>query len=90
MSRNRFRDSNSAKGGSTARLDCLDLSSVERCTLEASRELGEVEEDALGSVDGAQVGTSGTADATAGTDALLEGTVLLSVIAVGAEGGVAG
>lgn len=49
--------------------------------MEAGRELREVEGDALGSVDGAKRGSAGAAEAR-----LLKGTVLLGVVAVGAEG----
>jgi hypothetical protein len=66
---------------STAGLDSLDLGSVEASTVEAGRELREVEGNALGSVDGAKRGSAGAAEAR-----LLKGTVLLGVVAVGAEG----
>jgi hypothetical protein len=77
------------KGG-TAGLDGLNLSHVERGAVEAGGQLGGVEVDASGRSDGAQVGTGGTANANVRADGLLEGTVLLGVIAVGAEGAVAG
>lgn len=49
--------------------------------MEAGRELREVEGNALGSVDGAKRGSAGAAES-----GLLKGTVLLGVVAVGAEG----
>lgn len=76
--------------GSTAGLDGLNLSHVERSAVEAGGQLGCVEIDASGRGDGAQIGTGGAANAGARTDRLLEGTVLLGVVAVGAEGAVAG
>lgn len=54
--------------------------------MEASGQLRDVEEEALGGTDGAQVSTGGATNAAVGaTDGLLEGAVLLSVLTVGAE-----
>lgn len=76
--------------GGTAGLDGLNLSHVEGGAVEAGGQLGGVEVDARGRSDGTQVGTGGAANAGARADGLLEGTVLLCVVAVGAEGAVAG
>lgn len=56
--------------------------------MEARRELVAVEGDALGRGDGAELGAGSVADAAAGLDGLAEGTELLGVVPVGAEGGV--
>lgn len=80
-----------AQEGGAAGLDSLNLGEVDRLAAEASRELRNVKEDALGSLDGAKVGARHAADASlAGANRLLEGAVLLSVVAVGTEAGVAG
>ena len=79
----------SEKGGA-AGLDSLNLSNVEGCAVEAGGKLGSVKVDALGGGDGAELSTGSAADACRGADGLLEGAVLLGVVAVGAEGGVAG
>jgi hypothetical protein len=76
--------------GGAARLDSLDLAEVNGGTTEASGKLGDVKEDTSGGRDGAQVGARGAANASLGADGLLEGAVLLGVVAVGAERGVAG
>jgi hypothetical protein len=76
--------------GSAARLDSLNLGHVERLVTEAGRKLREVEEDAVRRLDRAQFGTSGTANAASrSANCLLKRTVLLGVVAVGAEGAVA-
>jgi hypothetical protein len=80
----------SSKLAGAAALNGLNLGNVEGDAAEARGELGEVEEHALGGVDGAELGARGAADAAGGADRLLERTVLLGVVAVGAEGGVAG
>lgn len=57
---------------------------------ESGRKLGEVEEDTLGGIDRAKLGTRGATDASlSAADGLLERTVLLGMVAVGAERGVA-
>lgn len=76
--------------GSAARLDGLDLSSVEGLSVEAGGELRDVKEDPVGGADAAE-GRAGAATHTrVGVDGVLEGTVLLGGVAVGAEAGVAG
>lgn len=76
--------------GGAARLDGLDLGSVQGLSVEAGGELGDVKVDAVGGVDVAE-GRAGTATNTrVGVDGVLEGTVLLGGVAVGAEAGVAG
>lgn len=75
-----WRETHLTEESSAARLDSLDLSSVEGSTVEASRELGNVESDTLRSVDRAQRGCAATTKAR-----LLKRTVLLNVVAVGAE-----
>lgn len=81
---------NSDEVGSAARLDGLDLGEVDGGPAKAGGQLGQVEEVALGGSDGAQFGAGGAADAALGADRLLQRAVLLGVVAVGAEGGVAG
>lgn len=76
--------------GSTARLNCLNLGSAEGRAAEAKRELGDVESNAVGSMNGAKAGARSTADAATSAEGLLEGTVLLGVVTVGAEGVVHG
>lgn len=80
--------SRSAKEGSAAGLDSLNLSHVEGLAAETGRELGAVESDARGGNDGAELVAGRTA--YTGADGALEGTVLLGVVAVGAEAGVLG
>lgn len=75
-----WRETHLTEESSATRLDSLDLSSIEGSTVEASRELGNVEGDTLRSVDRAQRGCAATTKAR-----LLKGTVLLNVVAVGAE-----
>lgn len=76
------------KGG-TARLDGLDLCEVDRGATEAGRQLGHVEEDAVGGLDRAQASTGRATNTTLGEgNRLLEGTVLLGTVTVGAERGV--
>lgn len=76
--------------GGTAGLNGLNLVEGNRVAAEALRELGKVEEDAVGGSDRAKLGTRGAANASLSTaDGLLERTVLLGMVAVGAEGGVA-
>lgn len=77
------------EGGATG-LNGLDLGSTESGTAEARRELRHVESNAVGGMDRAEAGARGTANATFSTNGLLQGTVLLGVVAVGAEGGVCG
>lgn len=80
-----------AQEGGATRLDGLNLGEVDGLAAEAGGELGNVEEDAAGGVDGAEVRAGQAADASvAGADRLLERAVLLGVVAVGAEAGVAG
>jgi hypothetical protein len=78
------------KDGGAARLDGLNFAQVDRLAAEAGRELGDVESNALGREDRAQSVARGAANASVRADGLLEGTVLLSVVTVGAEGGVGG
>lgn len=79
-----------ADHGSTARLDSLNLGHVDWAATESGGKLGEVEEHALGGIDRAKLGTRGTANASlSAADGLLERTVLLGMVAVGAERGVA-
>jgi hypothetical protein len=75
-----WRETHLTEESSAARLDSLDLSSIEGSTMEASRELGNVEGDTLRSVDRAQRGCAAATKAR-----LLKRTVLLNVVAVGAE-----
>jgi hypothetical protein len=65
---------------SAARLDSLDLGSVEGSAVEAGRKLRKVKGNTLGRVDRAQRGSTGTAEAR-----LLKRTMLLDVVTVGAE-----
>lgn len=79
-----------AEHGSTTRLDSLNLGQVDWAATESGGKLGEVEEDALGSLDRAKLGARGTTNAgLSAADGLLERTVLLGMIAVGAERAVA-
>jgi hypothetical protein len=81
-----------AEEGGTARLDGLDLLELDGCPAETGGELGGVEVHAGGCGYGAQ-GRAGSSTDAVGfrvANALLEGTVLLGMVAVGAEGGVAG
>ena len=72
----------------TARLNSLDLGLGERLATEAGGELVAVKVEALGGLDGAKGGAGGATNAGLLTaDGLTEGTVLLGVLAVGAEGG---
>jgi hypothetical protein len=80
-----FPNGVSVPGGCAARLDGLNLSPIDGCTLEAGWQLRSIEKDALWRVDVAQGGGGQGANALAGADALLEGTVLLGVVAVGGE-----
>jgi hypothetical protein len=75
-----WRETDLTEESSAARLDSLDLGSVEGSAVEASRELRNVKGNTLGSVDRAQRGSAGAAEAR-----LLKRTVLLDVVAVGAE-----
>ena len=78
-----------SKGGSTACLNGLDLVGRQNGPMEAGGQLVAVEEDTLGRDDGAEVGTRRAADAAiGGRDSLAQGTKLLCVVAVRAEGGV--
>lgn len=71
------------------RLDGLNLGQLEGGAAEAEGEVRGVEEDALGGLNGAELGARGAANAGLGAaDGLLEGAMLLGVVAVGAEGGV--
>lgn len=56
--------------------------------MESGGELREIEEDTLRGVDSAEAGTRGPANAVVEADGVLERTMLLSVVAIGAEGGV--
>lgn len=76
--------------GSTAGLNGLDLGSAESSAAEACRELGDVECDTLRGVNRAEAGAGGTANTTVSANGLLQRTVLLGVVAVGAEGSVSG
>lgn len=85
------RKRNSAPDSSTTRLDSLDLGEVNWSTAETSGELRGIEVDTLGRVHIAELRTSRATNTTnSGADGLLQGTVLLGVVAVAAEGGVAG
>jgi hypothetical protein len=75
-----WRETYLTEESSAARLDSLDLGSVEGSAVEASRKLGKVKGNTLGGIDRAQRGSAGTAEAR-----LLKRTVLLDVVAVGAE-----
>lgn len=79
-----------ADEGSTAGLNGFDLSSGEGSATEAGRELGDVKGNAVGSTNRAEAGARGTTDAALSANGLLEGTMLLGVVAVGAERGVSG
>lgn len=72
--------------GSTTRLDSLNLGGAEGGAAEPSGELRDVKGNAAWGLDRAQAGSRGTANAAVGANRLLEGAVLLSVVAVGAEG----
>lgn len=79
------------KESSTARLHSLDLGQVDRGSAEAGRELGDIKEDALGGSYRAQLGAGCSTEANLGdADRLLKRTVLLGVVAVGAESAMAG
>ncbi|KAI8405379.1 hypothetical protein FOFC_14858 [Fusarium oxysporum] len=75
-----WRETYLTEESSAAGLDSLDLSGVEGSAVEASRELRDVKGNALRGLDGAKGGSGGSAEAR-----LLERTVLLDVVAVGAE-----
>jgi hypothetical protein len=79
----------SVKEGGTAGLDGLDLSRVDWETSEAGGQVAAVEEDSLGGLNCAELSTGYAADADL-LDGVLEGTELLSMVAVGAEGSVLG
>jgi hypothetical protein len=87
-----FHVANSTQESSAAGLDGLDLGQIDRCPVEAGRKLGAIEEDALGGSNGTKLRARSAANARVWreADGLLERTVLLGVVAVGAEGGVAG
>lgn len=76
--------------GGTARLDGLDLGSVQALSVEAGGELRDVKVDAVGGVDAAEGRAGAATNTRVGVDGVLEGTVLLGGVAVGAEAGVAG
>lgn len=77
--------------GCTTGLDGLNLAHIDRTTAEAGRQLGDVKGDALGRKDRAELVARGAANAGISTaNGLLEGTVLLGVVTVGAEGVVPG
>lgn len=80
-----WRETYLTEESSAAGLDSLDLSGVEGSAVEASGELRDVKGNALRRLDGAEGGSGGSAEAR-----LLERTVLLDVVAVGAEGLVGG
>jgi hypothetical protein len=76
--------------GGTARLDGLDLGSVQALSVEAGGELRDVKVDTVGGVDAAEGRAGAATNTRVGVDGVLEGTVLLGGVAVGAEAGVAG
>lgn len=78
-----------AEHGSAARLDGIDLGGSQGAALEAGGEPRGIEEDTLGSLDSAEVGTAVATNTTTISDGLLERAMLLGVVSVGAEGGVA-
>lgn len=79
-----------AQEGSTPRLNGLNLGEINGLAAETGRELGNVKEDAGRGSHGTQICARGTANARlAGSNGLLQRTMLLGVISVGAEGGVA-
>lgn len=83
----------STEEGSAARLDCLELGERNGLAAEAGGQLGAVEVEALGGGDGAELVARDATDArlvVAVADGLLEGTVLLGVLAVAGEVGAAG
>lgn len=75
-----WRETHLTEESSAARLDSLNLGRIEWSAVEASGELRNVKGNTLGGVDRAQGGSAGTTEAR-----LLERTVLLDVVAVGAE-----
>ena len=78
----------SAEEGCAAGLDCLELGHGDGLAAEASRKLVAVEVEALGGVNGAKLKAGETTDARlviSVADGLLEGTVLLGVLAVAGE-----
>jgi hypothetical protein len=79
-----------SKQSSTARLNGLNLAEVNGGAAEAGWKLRDVKEDARGGLDGAQIGAGWATDAVLYADGLLEGTVLLGMVAVRAERGVTG
>lgn len=83
-----IREDDLAEESSAARLDGIDLSSSQGAALEAGGESRGIEQDTLGGLNAAERSTASTANAAAGTDCLLERTMLLGVVAVGAEGSV--
>lgn len=78
------------KDGCAAGLDGLNFAHVKGLATEAGGELGDVESNALGREDRAQLVARGAANASISANGLLEGTVLLGVVTVGTEGGVSG
>lgn len=78
-----------AEHGSAARLDGIDLGGSQGAALEAGGETRGIEENTLGSLDSTEVSTAGATNATVRSNALLERTMLLGVVSVGAEGSVA-
>lgn len=83
--RNRAR---STEQRSAARLDSLDLSSGEGDSAEALGKLISIEVDALRRLDGAEVGGGLRANAVGGGNGFAQGSVLLSMVTIGREGGV--
>lgn len=89
--RSKQRDFYLAQHGSAAGLNGLNLGHLHRGATEAGRKLRDVEEDAGSRLHGTKLSTRGATDAASSdTDRLLERTVLLGVVAVGAEGAVGG
>lgn len=78
-----------AEDGSAARLDGIDLGGRQGAALEAGGELRGIEENTMGGLDSAESSTAGGTDTAVSADGLLERAMLLDVVSVGAEGGVA-
>jgi len=78
------------KSCGTTRLNRLDLVESKRGSVEAGGQVVAVKVVTLGRAYWAKLGASSTANAGLELDALAEGTKLLSMVTVGAEGGVGG
>lgn len=86
-----IRRNNSFGHSCTTRLNSLNFAQIDGLAAEAGRELRDIKGNALGRVDRAELVARGATNASISVaDGLLEGTVLLDVVTVGAERVVSG